>query len=111
MQNNTLKIMNWYIGQKVICITTKHPYLQKGKIYTIYNILKCKCGSISFHVGIAIPKNIVKFECAFCSYIEAPIQHIWSNSKFFCPLEWDIISNTEIIKESVPEKLDTPEKL
>lgn len=45
--------MNWYIGQKVVCITKKsEPIITEGRVYTIKDIKPswCSCNSLMLKV-------------------------------------------------------------
>ena len=82
------------IGQKVVCIdATGSDNLIKNEIYTIKDFWFDNNG------------NACLLEEA-----EPNIGHYAFYPKRFKPLKYDLISNKEIIKEMVTEKLDIPIK-
>jgi hypothetical protein len=98
------------VGQKVVCIKShSQGFVTKGKIYTINHIEICPiCGIVAFDVGISISelRYLMGTKC-HCSY-KFPIGDIYVNSELFAPIQYDIISNSEVIKEIIEEKLDSP---
>lgn len=94
------------IGQKVVCIKThSQKCVIKGKIYTITNVIQCSCGLFSVstdhyehHTGLMICDCNRRHTGTYFGH------------ELFRPLNYNLISNKELIKESIPEKLDTPIK-
>ena len=97
------------IGQQVVCVKQhSQGILEVNKIYTVLNIYKCNCGRIAFDVDILNHYN-TSTTCDCMKTIE-PKTIWWINSKLFRPLEYNIISNKELISNIITEKLDTPIK-
>ena len=107
--------MNWYIGQKVICIDDLGaPEIKKGEIYTIKHLDQCPdCGANGLILNFQIRHDIsdgAKYYCAKCGYVFIPDGYESYNVNRFRPLQYDIIPNSEIIKEQSLEKSDIPIK-
>jgi len=97
------------VGQKVVCKNvdgfmcgTYNPeQIEKGKIYTIKSINKCICGRTLLELDEVQPTN------RYCGHTTIPIGF---NACFYAfrfeLLKYDIVSNKEIIKEIITEKLD-----
>lgn len=100
------------IGQKVVCKDNSEcPELIVGKIYIVHNIDICPaCGAVG--IFISPPKsNKEAIGICKCCGTFAPCQDCQDyRASRFEPLKYDLISNKDIIKEMVPERLDVPEK-
>lgn len=96
------------IGQKIVCVSQhRENILTIGKIYTIRGIHECKCGMVSLDVGINLDDKHIGVRCRTCD--STYVTDIWYiGSDKFRPIEYNIISNFDIIKEEIIEKLDVP---
>lgn len=95
------------IGQKVVCKNTYSQTgivmgIKKGSIYTIEDIITCPdCGDVKLLLNTSSPSLKT---CTKCYYSSLP-NNAYMSSRFE-PLQYDIISNKDIIKEIMTEKLD-----
>ena len=91
------------IGQKVICIEDDSnyspSYLKNNNIYTIKNIVKA-CNGTALLLEEIYNGNQYRDLADFWGW----------NPKRFEVLRYEIISNKEILKEIIIEKLDLPIK-
>ena len=92
------------IGQEVVCVKS-NVYMngtigvKRNKTYIILGIHQCKCGEISFDVGIT-DNNTIGTDC----YCNEPINRdgIWyQGSKRFQPLQLDHAFANEVIAEII----------
>jgi hypothetical protein len=99
------------IGQKVVCkntdtFVTGAPYgIEKGKIYTVIDIYQCACGRTVLELDEAPAMQ------RWCCYTN---KDVGFNAGYYAyrfePLKYDLISNKDIIKNSIFEKSDLPVK-
>ena len=90
------------IGQKVVCKdvsnSSQYSTIKLGSIYTILDIVTSGSG----------PALILDTEENGQMY---GFPFFWGyRPDRFEPLKYDLISNMDIIKEMIPERLDVPEK-
>lgn len=95
------------IGQKVVCKNTNDfknstpRGIEKGKIYIIEGISKCNCGKEILHL-----EGIEKLQ-RWCGTLDT---YTGVNAAFYSYrfeiLQYEIISNFELIKEIIVEKAD-----
>lgn len=96
--------MNWYIGQKVVCVKSDFAIME-GETYTITNIIekKCKCKPETLlEVGIPFPGKVRDWMCLVCNTsitdIPATIPYL---ERFFAPLD----SKTDELSDYTPYSL------
>ena len=101
--------MNWYIGQEIICVKNQiNGLLTKGKVYTIKSLCesRCNCPGVDIYVGIHADRvrwspNV---RCTVCLFEGTqPDMALWTNEKYFAPLDQDISELTEILENSNKE--------
>ena len=95
------------IGQKVVCKNTNDfenstpTGIEKNKIYVVEGISKCNCGKEILHL------EGVEKSPRWCGHLDV---YTGFNAGFYSYrfeiLQYDIISNFEIIKEMIEEKQD-----
>ena len=98
------------IGQKVICKDLRcwwgFPFgIEKGGIYEVENVIKCKCGETHLLLyGI----DTGGLKVCSCNNDNLPTNSFlaWR----FEPIKYDLISNKDVIKEMIVEKSDLPIK-
>lgn len=96
------------IGQKVVCKTyTENGNLKQGEIYTVVAVNNCyNCSKQRVDVGV----DDSKFRRATCSCGATHFETNFYGAWRFEPLKYDIIPNSEIIKEMIIERSDVPIK-
>ena len=97
------------IGQKVVCVDNSGcSELILNKIYTIYEIIECmKCHTAGLVLNISTYMYTEYCRCCQCGNRRKTRNEKHSyNSKRFRPLDYDIISNKDIIGELTEEKAD-----
>lgn len=76
------------IGDRVVCIDNSghvNPNLIKGREYIVYAIKECRCGIVSFEIGIITEKGVI---CSFCSSELANVgEPAWFASRRFRKVE------------------------
>lgn len=110
--------MNWYVGQKIVCINNSGcPELSKEKVYIILEIDQCpNCNEI----GIVISHN-KQFKVsnysgfAMCGQCKRRYPNVYPpfysySIKRFRPLQWEVIPNLKIIKKIFLKNWMSPKK-
>ena len=96
------------VGDRVVCVKGhSDPIcpLKVNSIYIILNVYACKCGAISFDVGITIPSG----DNMVCNCDRNMHTNIWFiGSSKFRPLQYNSATE-DLIKEIVEERLDIKE--
>lgn len=99
----------------MVCVANFGTTLpKKGEVYEIEEIYQCpNCKTIA--LIFTFSQSWIKGQISNCGVCGFKTTDTTSKSGYnsigFRPLQWDIISNTDIIKENIPEKLDAPEKI
>lgn len=82
--------MNWYIGQKVVCV---HPNARTKGVVHIHEILVCpKCNLIYLTISEWAKKW--PFPCTDCNDVYLPHNRAGTNEKHFRPLEENFAERT-----------------
>lgn len=93
------------VGDRVVCVKANSNSdcpLKVNSIYHIFDINVCKCGSVSFDVGIMLPFNFILILCVCGSFYET---NVWLlGSELFAPIQYSS-AHDELIN-IVEEKLD-----
>lgn len=97
--DNTFKsiIMNWYIGQAVVCIKDHKGFRFKtGDTFTIKGLSRshCKCDEVEIDIGL-LPYSDLS-ECTICSITFANGNTNWFSEKYFSPFD-------ELMAEQIEE--------
>lgn len=94
------------MGQKVVCKdASNNGRLIKGKIYTIDGMVKCDCGSINLLLLEFKSESWRLKWCNECSRVTSMPGNAFLSWRFES-LKYDIVSNKEVLKEIIVEKLD-----
>ncbi len=104
-------------GQEVICINAKDAEpLQEKKMYMILDIIYCKCGKQNLLINIDLLNGVIphfvskEIGLRRCNCNEYCYWNQFLSSRFR-PIQYKTISNKEIIKQPIKEKLDIEEKI
>lgn len=102
----------FYIGQKVVAIysaTNNYGFsIEKGKLYFILDLYKCKFGFWKVDVGLHDPLQATT---------KCPCGHEWQTKQVFCgafmfaPIADQYADMTAEIAESVKETREAPDKV
>lgn len=102
--SNPSKKMNWYVGQKVVCVDATpmpgsyhYDPLIEGAVYTIRAISGCACG-VLFDIGQRVgPSGFTK-----CSQCGTRIRGSWKIHTRFLPIDALAEQIERIEKEGAP---------
>lgn len=104
--------MNWYIGQKIICVKT-HSWgvVKKGQVFIIKGLSEsiCTCYAVLIHVGLTI--ETTSRACGMCGIVGTFTDNTyWLGEVLFAPIKDEEIGNTtteEILEEIESQELVT----
>lgn len=100
----------FHIGQKVVFVVDSIlPQFKKGMIFTVVGINRfCSCDKWVVDVGIF--NNTGYSHCALCGE-KRRSETIWTNSKYFAPIQTNYADATAEILEKFPQVSETPDKI
>jgi len=96
--------MNWYIGQKIVCVKShQQGWFKEGEIFTINGLRKCLCKCNTLDIDIGMIDNSGYAECYTCksSYYDNSVLG-WFNETRFAPLD-EMQAHESAIKELLKE--------
>jgi hypothetical protein len=98
---------------KVICIQSHSKGhingVVKGVEFTVLNILKCRCGEISWDIGVSVGAESI----SVCSCRRILSESIWwMDPELFAPLQYNSAHDKILseIADNPTERIDVPEK-
>ncbi len=93
------------VGDNVVCVKTTYdrsPGAVKGRIYPILSREICKCGDISFDIGLTTPYIMA---CDVCG-LEIDDGIFWHDPANFRPISYNSAHDELLNKEIVDDKAD-----
>lgn len=98
-----LNLPPFYVGQKVVCVDPRPDFgLFKDKIYTIAEVIRCKCGATNVAWGATNPL-ITHSSCYSCgNIVTQESKYYFCRSSRFAPVQeqkFPLIKLTKVIEK------------